>query len=208
MKRLHTLAGSLIAVFIVAHLLNHLSAWWGESVHLATMEQLRRVYRHPIVEGLLLAAVLLQVVSGLRLCWQHRGLARARGSHPPNISNWRRLQWWSGLYMAFFLVNHLGAIMVGRHLLELDTNLYFGAAGLNSFPAILFFGPYYSLGILAFFAHLSAIYQQKMYCNLLGLSPKTQASLLLGIGGLVTLWVMAALTGQFKGLALPAAYQF
>ncbi|MEO1385615.1 MAG: hypothetical protein AAFV78_20530, partial [Bacteroidota bacterium] len=120
---------------------------------------------------------------------------------------WYQVQRWSGVYLAFFFVNHLLAIAVGRYVLQLDTNLYFGATGLNSFPYALFFIPYYGLAILSFFAHVAAIHARNMRVTLLGLSPVGQAYLIIAVGATCTLLTLYGLTGGFQGLDIPQLYQ-
>jgi hypothetical protein len=40
--------------------------------------------------------------------------------------------------MALFLIIHVSAVLTGRFILHLDTNFYFGVAGINNFPFSLF----------------------------------------------------------------------
>jgi len=77
------------------------------------------------------------------------------------ISNFDRLQIWTGLYLAIFLVIHVSVVLVGRFILHLDTNFYFGVAGLNSFPFSLFFILYPLLwtGNYFLFGHIDAVHR-------------------------------------------------
>jgi hypothetical protein len=193
-KTLHRLSGSLIALFVVTHLANHLASLWGPEEHLRLMDALRPYYRHVLAETVLLAVIGIQLYSGIRLVLRKRKTA---------TGFFEKLHVRTGLYLAFFFVIHLSAIMAGRHLLHLDTNLYFGAVGLNRFPLNLFFVPYYSLAILAFFGHLSAIHAQKMTTNLLGLPPGKQALAILALGFVTTFLILYGLTGYFRGLEIP-----
>lgn len=197
LKRLHYFSGLTLALFVGMHLMNHLWSLAGPAAHIQTMTMLRVVYRNPIVEMLLFAAVVVQVVSGLTLRRRLRG--QRVGFYP-------RLQIWSGLYLAFFLVFHVSAVLVGRHVLHLDTNFYFGAAGLNSFPTLLFFFPYYTLACMAFFGHVAAVHAAKARRPLLGLSPQQQSHTVLALGGLLTLLIFYGLTDGFRGIMLPADY--
>ncbi|MEO0732724.1 MAG: hypothetical protein AAFZ52_07815 [Bacteroidota bacterium] len=176
MKQLHALSGSLVLLFVVFHLANHLTAWWGVAAHQRILEALRTVYRHPLGEGLLLAAVLFQSVSGVLMVGKYwRGRARWSG--------WFRLQVWSGVYLAFFFANHVGAVLVGRYVLAVDTNLAFATAGLWTMPQALFFWPYYSLGVMALFGHVAAVCRGRLKAN--GL-----AWLVIGFGGAVLLGIL------------------
>lgn len=196
-KSIHYFSGIVIAIFLAIHLLNHASSVFGAEQHIAVMEQLRVVYRNVFVETLLLAAVLVQIISGLWLFNKGRKWAN---------TFFEKLQIWSGLYLAIFFVIHLSAVLGGRLVLHLDTNFYFGVAGLNTFPFNLFFIPYYGLAVLSFFGHIAAIHHRKMKQSVLGLSPTAQSKFILGFSILYTLFLFYGLTNQFQGVEIPAAY--
>ena len=158
---------------------------------------MRPFYRHTVVEALLLLAVLVQIVSGLRLFLDKRKKA---------TGGFDRLHLWSGLYLAAFLVIHVGAVLAGRTILHLDTNFYFGVAGLNTFPFNLFFVPYYGLAILSFFGHVAAIHYKKMQRPVLGWTPLGQAKAILVLGVLITGFIFYGLTHHFNGVEIPCEY--
>ncbi len=197
MRQLHYYAGLLIASFVTVHLVNHLSSIYGPETHIFLMNTLRTVYRHPVAETLLLGAVLVQIGSGLRLFWQTRQTAK---------TTYQKLHRWTGLYLAIFFLIHLSAVFSGRLLLHLDTNFYFGVAGLNTFPLNLFFVPYYGLAILAFFGHIAAVHTLKMKQSIMRLSPVGQANLILVLGAGLTITIFYGLTNGFRGMVIPAAY--
>ncbi|MEO6639450.1 MAG: hypothetical protein ABIN25_14315 [Ginsengibacter sp.] len=161
------------------------------------MNTLRLFYRNIFVETILLSAVVVQIFSGLKLFKRKRKTA---------TSGFEIIHIWSGLYLAFFFVIHLGAVMGGRLFLHLDTNFYFGVAGLNSFPLNLFFIPYYGLAISSIFAHIASIHNKKMKHNILGLTPGTQAKSILIFGGCLTVVILYGLTNHFKGVQVPTEY--
>jgi hypothetical protein len=198
MKKIHYLSGLFISVFVALHLTNHLAAIGGAEAHINTMQILRPFYRNPVVETLLLMAVVVQIISGIKL-WR---VARKKST-----SFFHQLHIWSGLYMAVFFLIHVGAVMAGRWVLHLDTNFYFGVAGLNYFPSNLFFIPYYVLAILSFFAHVASVHQKKMKHPVLGLSASKQAVCILMLGALVTLAIFYGLTNHFTGVKIPAEYE-
>lgn len=142
--RLHRYSGAVLGVFIVLHLLNHLLLWRGPAAHLAAMDALRVVYRWPPAEALLLVCVLVQAVTGVMRLRRTQGTP---GRMAPRIA---------GMYLAYFLVAHTLAVLGARGLLKLDSNLYFGAAGLHVWPFGLFFAPYYVLAVTAVFVHLGS----------------------------------------------------
>jgi hypothetical protein len=196
-KKLHHLSGITIAVFVGLHLFNHLASLFGADRHIEIMTSLRYFYRNVFVETILLIAVFVQIVSGLQLFNSNRKNA---------ISGFEKLHIWSGLYLAIFFVLHLGAVFGGRIFLQLDTNFYFGVAGLNTFPFNLYFIPYYGLAILSFFGHFASIHHKKMRAEFFGLTPSTQSKLILFFGFGLMLVIFYGLTNHFKGLAIPEEY--
>lgn len=59
-KSLHYISGILITIFIGLHLFNHAYAILGVEKHVVLMSALRKIYRNPYVEPLLLGAVVVQ----------------------------------------------------------------------------------------------------------------------------------------------------
>lgn len=196
-KQLHYVSGILLTTFIIAHLANHVAIWQNATTHLALMDTLRTVYRQPVVECLLWAAVVWQVISGGRLAQEYRWA---------DVAFFRRVQLASGRYMQFFLLFHTSAVLAGRYVLGVDTNLYFGAAGLNAFPACLFFVPYYGLAISSFFAHLASIHYYKMQKWTSEPSARWQSWTILIIGACMAMAILGGLTSGGQGLYIPAAY--
>jgi succinate dehydrogenase/fumarate reductase cytochrome b subunit len=196
-KKIHYWSGILITVFVVFHLLNHAVSLFGADSHIAWMNSFRIVYRHPIVEILLLLAVLVQIISGIQLFRRTRDTAKGF---------WAKLQRWSGGYLAMFFLIHLSAVLGGRYVLNLDTNFYFGVAGLNTFPFLLFFVPYYGLAIIAFFAHIASIHFHKMKKSIFSITVSQQSKGILIFGVCLTMLILYGLTNGFGGVAIPAEY--
>lgn len=196
-NKIHFISGSFIAVFSILHLFNHFCSLFGADKHIEIMSFLRLLYRNIIVESLLLLAILLQILSGLKLLKFFR---------KTGVSSLHKLHVWSGLYLSFFLIIHVSAVLVGRLILQLDTNFYFAAAGLTTFPFNLFFVPYYALAIFAFFVHFASIHAQKMKNRILILSPKAQANTILLIGVLSATLILWGLTNHFQGVTVPKEY--
>lgn len=196
-KKLHYLSGLILSLFVGLHLFNHAWSLLGAEQHIALMNSLRLFYRHILVEIMVITAVFIQILSGIQLFKKKVKSASSR---------WEKLHVWTGLYLAVFLVIHLGAVLVGRFVLQLDTNFYFGVAGLNSFPVNLFFIPYYALAILSFFGHVAAIHRQKMQYSIAGISPDRQAAAILLLGMGLTLLIFYGLTNYFNGVDVPVEY--
>lgn len=197
MKRIHYISGITITIFVVLHLFNHLYSLFGANAHIELMNDLRLIYRNIIVEFILLFSVAIQLFSGIKLFLKKRKVA---------INFFDKLQIWTGLYLAFFLLMHLSAVLSGRIILGVDTNFYFGVAGLNTFPLNLYFIPYYGLAITSFFGHISAVHYQKMKSKLFGIDPIKQSYAILIIGILLTLIILYGLTNGFNGVEIPKEY--
>ncbi len=180
-RRLHRSLALVLGLFLALHLGNHLAGLSGQDSHGAVQDALQRVYRHPLVEPLLLAAVALQAGLGLSL------LVRRR--------RWT-LQTVSGIYLAGFVVIHVGAVLTGR-MQGVDTNLAFAAAGLHAqapWPQV--FALYYGLGVLAVAAHLSVP---------LGRRHPGAARAALGLGAGLALTLVLLLAGAITPLTIPPA---
>ena len=197
LRTLHRASAILIAAFACLHIANHLASLAGIPSHIAFMEVARKLYRQPIVEFPLLFCVAFQVASGLWFVthgWKQRqgGVA------------W--VQAISGALLAFFLLVHVGAVLYGRTVLNLDTNFYFAAAGFHVPPNQFFFGPYYFLGVFAFFTHLGCA----AYWHLQTSPPKTRAfalALPMLVGGVVSLIIVLSLAGKLQPVEVPAKYK-
>lgn len=194
-RRVHYFSGITIALFIMLHLANHTVSLTGIEKHIEVMTALRKIYRNVFAEIVLLSAVGVQIFSGIQLYRSRYKIAKGF---------YEKLQLWSGLYLAIFFVIHLSAVMVGRFILKLDTNFYFGAAGLNHFPFNLFFIPYYSLAIFSFFGHIAAIHYRKMKSK--NKDASAQSAMILGLGLIIIFLLIYGLTNGFHGINIPDEY--
>lgn len=153
MKEIHYFSGLTIATFVGIHLLNHALILHSTEWHIAFMNAVRKVYRHPIIETILLAAVCTQIVTGIYL-------ANNKWGSIESIFDFLHIA--SGFYMSLFLIVHVSAVLMGRYKLGIDTNLYFGVGYMNVSPQRYFFIPYYALAITSFFVHMACIHKTKM----------------------------------------------
>lgn len=197
MKRIHYISGITITFFVVLHLFNHFYSLFGANAHIEMMNNLRLLYRNVASETILLFVLIVQIISGIKLFLKKRKTAS---------TFFERLQIWTGLYLAIFLLIHLCAVLSGRFILNLDTNFYFGVAGLNTFPLNLFFIPYYGLAIISFFGHIAAVHSIKMKRVILGIEPIKQSYGILIIGILFTLIILFGLTNGYNGVEIPKEY--
>lgn len=194
---LHRASAFVIVAFATMHIANHLSSLKSVSAHMAFMEIARNVYRHWAVESPLLLCVGFQALSGLWFVF--RGWTQRRGIVP-----W--LQARSGIYLAFFLLVHVGAVLFGRAVLQLDTNFYYAAAGLHVPPNQFFFAPYYFLAVLALFTHLGCA----AYWQLHAAPPPTRTVVVSGaavVGGILSLLIVLSLAGKIQPVDIPVEYK-
>jgi hypothetical protein len=196
-RKIHYLSGLIITLFIGFHLFNHVCSIFGAEKHIELMNSFRLVYRNVFVEAILLMAVLVQLFSGISLFKTNRKKV---------VSTFDKLHIWTGLYLAFFFAIHVSVVLIGRFFLELDTNFYFGVAGLNTFPFNLFFIPYYGLAIFSFFGHIACVHNKKMKHTILGLTPTMQSKAILIFSIFLTLTILYGLTNHFSGVEIPSEY--
>lgn len=146
LKRLHHISGIVIVSFLLLHLINHLFALGGPALHTTVMNLFRQVYRFLPVEIFLLLCIIFQVISGITLVFKKGFLKK-----PLYVI----IQIVSGLYLSFFMVYHVSAVMFGRYQWNVDTDFYFAAGVANNYPSKLFFIPYYTLSLVCVFAHIA-----------------------------------------------------
>ncbi|QYG07112.1 hypothetical protein [Janthinobacterium sp. PAMC25594] len=195
-RQFHRLSACLLAAYILLHLANHLVAVAGAHAHIAFMEATRPLYRNAVVEPVLLACVLFQ-------CGSEIWMTLRRWKERSGFVAW--LQAGSGIYLALFLLFHVGAVLFGRAALRLDTNFYYAAAGFVRMPYALFFAPYYFFAVYALFTHLGCA----AYWQVKARSPMVRRLAMgvpAGVGLVVALLIDLALAGMLHPLDIPAKY--
>lgn len=147
-RHIHASSAIVLAAFALAHVFNHSLAIVSLGMNTALLHVLRLVYRQSVGQTILIAAVAVQVCTGLAMAWKYY-LRRA--------SPLRNLQLVSGVYLAVFLVTHLITVFTVRRT-GIDTDFVWAShapagllSGLSSVPLV----PRYSLAVLAVFVHLA-----------------------------------------------------
>ncbi len=144
-------AAGVLLVFLGGHLINHFFGLAGREAHIAVMKILRHVYRAPLVEPILLLGLLFLMLSGIYMTWKYTSRATDR---------FRALQTASGVYLFFFLISHVNAvILVARKYLHIDPNWDFATgapAGLIHDAWNIRLVPYYWLGVFFVLLHLAS----------------------------------------------------
>lgn len=196
LKKIHYISGGLLLIFIMAHLTNHLVSLIGVKEHIALMSTLRKFYYNPLIEAPLLILFFSQIITGIRLTLRKRGV---------KLTAWEKLQILSGLYLVFFLIVHISAVLIGRYILKLDTNIYFAMAGLNTFPYNLFFIPYYFFASFSLFSHIAAIHIKKTK-DILIFTKSVQSLFILVVGLIISCLIIYGYTDGLKGKKFPQEY--
>ncbi|MEO7055045.1 MAG: hypothetical protein ABI191_08730 [Rhizomicrobium sp.] len=147
----HGVAAAAIACFVLFHLANHLSGLDGPQTHKAIMAAGREIYRAPFVEPVLVALLLFQVASGIRLAWRWSSL---------RVEAYRVFQIGSGAYLAAFILAHMNSAFVSAravHHIETDWAWASGApTGLIQDAWNIRLLPHYALGVFFILAHLAS----------------------------------------------------
>jgi hypothetical protein len=147
-RHVHASSAIVLATFALAHVFNHSVAIISLEMNKAVLSALRLVYRQDIAQTVLIAAVAVQVLTGLTMVWKYY-LRRA--------TPLRNLQLVSGLYLAVFLVTHLITVFTTRRS-GIDTDFVWAShapGGLLSSLSSVSLLPRYSLAVLAVFVHLA-----------------------------------------------------
>ncbi len=147
----HGVSAALITCYVLFHLANHLFGLLGPETHAAIMKAGRVVYRAPLIEPVLVLALLFQASSGVRLAWHWSRL---------RTDAYRVFQIGSGVYLAAFLLAHLNSgLIAARHVYKIETNW----AWASGAPEGLIHGawnirllPHYALGVFFILAHLAS----------------------------------------------------
>lgn len=120
LRSLHKiLAVALMVLFIAGHLGNHVLGLFGPELHGQAMKLLRVFYRAPLIEPLLLAGFLVLIFTGGKLALRFSAKA---------IDPFKSFQIASGVYLLFFLVSHVNAVlMLARTYLDIDSDWAFAS---------------------------------------------------------------------------------
>jgi len=196
LRSMHKGSAILLGTFVSLHTANHLASLHSVALHIAVMNVLRGLYRQPAVELLVLSCAAFQAASGIVL------VVRSWSARSGFVA-W--LQAISGMYLAFFMLVHVAAVLFGRIVLRLDTNFFYAAAGLHVHPFEWFFAPYYFLAILALFAHAGCALSWQFRKS----KPMIRRAILaaaIAAGFIISSLIDASLAGAIEPLDVPSKY--
>ena len=187
----HGVAGSVILVYVLFHLTNHLLGLLGPDVHAAAMKMGRQVYRSPMVEPILVALMLFQLIVGVRLAWRWTLLP---------VDAFRIFQIGSGVYLAAFILTHLNSALISAravHHIETDWAWASGApVGLIHDAWSIRLVPHYALGVFFVLAHLSSGLRGVLIAHGVGATSVNRIwAAGLAVSALVSVAIMSGLCG-------------
>ena len=198
-KSLHRGLSVLLLLFVPLHLIGHLAGLGGQGSFDRVQALLRPLYRNPVVEPVLIIALLAQAGLGLWLMWQ-----RGRKGWRPGLMRWQSL---SGLIVALFVLQHIPAMLAARYLAGLDTSYWWPASVASTLPFALYFWPYYVAGVAAFCLHLgiglSMVLRRRGKVQAAG--RLVTASAVIGVA--LGLAILAGISGQVDPVHLPPEWQ-
>jgi len=187
-RHIHASSAIVLATFALAHVFNHSLAIISLQTNRAVLNALRLAYRQNVAQTILIAAVAIQVFTGLTMVWKYY-LRRA--------TPLRNLQLVSGMYLAVFLVSHLITVFTTRKN-GIDTDFVWAShapGGLLASLSSVSLLPRYSLAVLAVFVHLAC----QARWNLSRLIPESAARTVsysvMGLGLATTFLVALAACG-------------
>lgn len=198
LNTIHRMLAAPILTFITIHMINHIVSIAGVDSHIAFMKLFRTLYRNSIVETVILFCLLTQIGIGLYFVFK-----------PINKRHdlFSRAQRLSGLYLAFFVLVHVGAVLNGRYNLNLDTNFYFASAGMYIGQLKYFFIPYYFLAVVAVFTHVACFARWRISRNVSIDRANIIVITIVITGVLLGILIVASLAGVFYDVNIPNEYK-
>lgn len=196
-NKIHCFSGLIISIFVALHLFNHTISIVGAEQHIELMSRLRVFYRNIFIESILLIGIIFQIIFRLKYFFKQKNAV---------ASGFEKLHLWTGLYLTFFLLIHVSAVMIGRFFFNLDTNFYFAVAGINTFPFSLFFIPYYGLAIFSFFSHLATAEYKSSESLTFRVFNKKKTIVIIAIGILLAFIILFGTTNRFRRFEIPEEY--
>ena len=204
MRKFHKANALILMVFAVLHIGNHMFLIAGRSTYNQVQDAVNNIYRLPIIEPLLIAAISSQVIVGLILIVKSLRQKPKRKFWKRDF--WEKAQIISGLVFAWFVIEHLWALGLVRWFTDLETTFYWPASVMNGAPFVYYFTPYYFFGVLALCTHMGiglrywALDAGKAKLgNIIGFSAMAVGTV---CGGLIVLSLM----GAFYEINLPSEW--
>lgn len=183
---LHRVNSIVIGIFVCTHLFAHACAAVSPELHAQWLAYFARFYRDPLYETLFLFLLVVQVFSGIM---EFKLLG---------VSPLRLVRNLSGLYLAAFMLLHVGSVLYARHIDLVPTDFYWVAASMAEDPFRDFAIVFYALGVFSFFAHLICVLALSLKAVPLGVSLAMWAAAVA-----IALLIVSAFAGLFYPIKIP-----
>jgi succinate dehydrogenase hydrophobic anchor subunit len=105
----HGISAFIISCFVLIHIFNQTYGLLGPDTYVAVMNAGRGIYSSSLVEPVLVLLMLFQVLSGILLFWRWSAL---------KADFYRVFQLASGLYLAVFILTHLGSMFIYKSIVH------------------------------------------------------------------------------------------
>lgn len=178
-RQAHGRVAIFLSIFIAVHFATHFTALLGPGTHGEALGIARLVYQFPLFELALVAALAVQVILGIKLLTSIRK-RKIKG-------RWHWVQFLSGCYLAYFIVQHTAAALITRLYVGLDTDFNWAAGSLAFAPLKFYFALYYALAVIAIISHMIAALhfrgRRAWHILALALGPLFAALFVAGYGG-------------------------
>ena len=152
-RKIHIGAACVVLLYGLEHVANHLVALYSFQASDAMMTAFRTFLRVPAIEIFLLAAVTVQIVSGVKLLSSSRLLQRS--------TFMRNVQILSGAYLGVFIFAHVINVVLVDRILHGGNTMFSGFTGKGTYGMLTSLNnsrlmPYYVVSVAAMFVHLGA----------------------------------------------------
>jgi len=136
--RVQAISGLVFAVFALPHVVNVMASALGPGRYDEFQTQIRPIYQFPLVEAVLLTALLVHVTAGVRRWW-----TRPRSKDPRQIPLRTRLHRATAYFLTLSIVGHVAATRGPGWFAGLNLGFAGLALAMDALP--WFFYPYYVL---------------------------------------------------------------
>ena len=186
-RKVHRVSAFLLIFgFIGLHIMNHAIALISPERHEELRLLFRSWYASTLVEPLLFGLLLIIIFSGVPMALRYM---RSVGDH------YKTLQIGSGIYMAFFFMAHVNAVLSARYR-GVETDWIFATGEQGLINGFYFLIPYYIWSVGMIWLHVSCGIRMVMLANRVCAEKANQTfKVLILVGSLVTIIVTAALLG-------------
>ncbi|NJM72338.1 MAG: hypothetical protein HC862_20405 [Scytonema sp. RU_4_4] len=181
---------TILLIYLVPHIANHLTAFWSVNTHIGVMETLRQWYRSKLVEPLVIVLFMCQVITGLVL-W------RPRTTHQSDVFG--TFQTASGAFLSVFITSHTMAVFLLARANGVDTNFFWASgqpAGMLGDPWSVRLIPHYTLAVWMLFTHLACGLRFRLLDRRIPISRANKVAWgIIGLGFIIALVIILAMFG-------------